>query len=145
MIPSRRTLDLWLDLGDALAVAAQALTNNKYVGFMVMIAFFVAQSVLPLLDLEHGLYRYAADPSSPYSDMNGYGHFGRAVFWYRLYWGLGAHGLLVAAGLLWPRGTDARFKLRARTARSRIRGATAATIALATGNRSHEASSTPYS
>jgi ABC-2 type transport system permease protein len=114
----------------ALALAAQAITNQKYVGFMVMVAFFVAEAVLPAIDFEHGLYRYAADPSAPYSDMNGYGHFGRAVLWYRVYWGLGAVALLVIAGLLWPRGTDARFRLRARRARSRLRGATAGALAL---------------
>jgi hypothetical protein len=62
--------------------------------------------------------------------MNGYGHFPPAVFWFRVYWGLGALLLLVASGLLWPRGTDARWKLRARRARASFRGAVAATTVL---------------
>jgi ABC-type transport system involved in multi-copper enzyme maturation permease subunit len=114
----------------ALATAAQALTNQKYVGFMVMVGFFVAQTVLPALDFEHGLYRYAAEASGPYSDMNGYGQFPTAMLWFRLYWGLFALLLLIAAGLLWPRGTDARWKLRVRQARARFRGKVAAATVL---------------
>lgn len=106
----------------ALALVFQALVNHKYVGFLAMIGYFVLDEVLPLIDFERALYRFGASPGAPYSDMNGYGHFTLGLVWYRVYWALGALILLALAGLMWPRGTDARFKLRLRQARRRFTG-----------------------
>lgn len=102
-----------------LAVFFQVLVNHKYLGFLLMLIFFGSQIVLPALDLQHGIYRYGWAPSTPYSDMNRYGHFITPALWYRLYWSLFAAGLLVVANLLWVRGTDARLRLRLREARRR--------------------------
>nr|MCH9683746.1 ABC transporter permease subunit [Deltaproteobacteria bacterium] len=102
-----------------LALFFQVLVNHKYLGFLLMVLFFVSQAVLPALDLQHGLYRYGWSPATPYSDMNGYGHFMTSAMWYRLYWALFAAGLVLVANLLWVRGTDARFRLRLREARRR--------------------------
>lgn len=99
-----------------LAVVLQAFANHKYVGFMLMIGFFVFDQVMPALDLERSIYRYGHRPAAPYSDMNGYGHFVAGLLWYRLYWTLAAALLLVAAYLVWPRGTDTRLRLRLRRA-----------------------------
>ncbi|MCX4246771.1 ABC transporter permease/M1 family aminopeptidase [Paraliomyxa miuraensis] len=105
-----------------LALFFQVLVNHKYLGFLLMLLFFVAQMVLPALDLQHGLYRYAWSPEAPYSDMNGYGHFLRAVVWYKTYWSLLAAGLVVVGNLLWVRGTDAGLRTRLREARRRTTG-----------------------
>lgn len=105
-----------------MALFFQVLVNHKYLGFLLMLLFFVSQMVLPALDLQHGLYRYAWSPNAPYSDMNGYGHFLRPVVWYMLYWSLLAAGLVVVSNLLWVRGTDNRFRLRLREARRRTTG-----------------------
>jgi len=115
----------------ALAMAAQAVTNQKYVGFLVMVGYFVLGAVLPAIDLEHGLYRYASEPSATYSQMNGWGHFVRGLVWYRVYWAFAATLLLIASALLWPRGTDNRWKLRVRRARAALRGPVAAATVLA--------------
>ncbi len=118
----------------ALAIVLQGLANHKYVGFLLMAGYFVIVSVMSLVDLERGLYRFAASPDTPYSEMNGYGHFVTALFWYRLYWTLAAIVLLIIATLMWPRGTDARLRLRLRAARGRMRGRIAAAlVALAAG------------
>ncbi len=114
-------LSQWM-LVAALAIALQAVANHKYVGFLLMAGYFVLLQVLPLLDFERALYRYGSSPSAPYSDMNGYGHFTTGLAWYRLYWALAAVLLLVLAGLLWPRGTDQRLRLRLGRARANLRG-----------------------
>ncbi|MBC8070633.1 MAG: hypothetical protein IAG13_20045, partial [Deltaproteobacteria bacterium] len=106
----------------ALALVLQALVNHKYVGFLAMIGYFVLDQVLPALDYERALYRFGGSPGAPYSDMNGYGHFTFGLVWYRVYWVLGALLLLVLAGLVWPRGTDTRLRLRLRQARRRFTG-----------------------
>ncbi len=116
----------------ALAIVLQAFANNKYVGFLLMAGYFILDEVLPLLDFERALYRFGAAPEAPYSDMNGYGHFGRAFWWFRWYWTLGAALLLVFAVLVWPRGTDARWRLRWARARRSFRGRLrVATVAIA--------------
>ncbi|MCA9708507.1 MAG: ABC transporter permease subunit [Myxococcales bacterium] len=102
-----------------LAVFFQVLVDHKYLGFFLMVLFFVSQAVLPALDLQHGLYRFGFAPPTPYSDMNGYGHFLRGAMWYRIYWSLFAMGLVLVANLLWVRGTDTRLRLRLREARRR--------------------------
>ncbi|MCA9648400.1 MAG: ABC transporter permease subunit [Myxococcales bacterium] len=122
------SLSRWM-LVCVLAVVFQVLVNHKYLGFLLMVLFFVSQAVLPALDLQHGLYRFGWASETPYSDMNGYGHFLGPSMWYRLYWWLFAVGLVLVANLMWVRGTDARFRLRLREARRRAGPAT--TVALA--------------
>lgn len=113
------SLSGWM-LVAVLAVVLQAFANHKYVGFLLMAGYFILNEILPLLDLERGLYRFGSSPSAPYSDMNGYGHFTTGLLWYRLYWALGAVALLMLAALVWPRGTDQRIKLRLRRARASL-------------------------
>ena len=102
-----------------LSVVVQVVVDNKYVGFFLMLLFFVAEEVMTALHLGHGLQRFAFSPEAPYSDMNGWGHFPTAVLWYRLYWALWSAALLVVASLLWVRGTKTRLRLRLCEARRR--------------------------
>src|SRR5205823_4010666 len=69
-----------------LAIALQALANQRYLGYLLMVLYFISNPVLRALGYEHRLYRYATAPEAPYSDMNGYGHFGAPLFWFYLYW-----------------------------------------------------------
>jgi ABC-2 type transport system permease protein len=117
-----------------LALVFQVLVDHKYLGFLLMLLYFIAQEVLAVLGFEHGLYRFGFSPDTPYSDMNRYGHFVGAALWYRLYWALWSAGLLVVASLLWVRGTDKRLRLRLREARRRAtRLHTAMLVVLALG------------
>ncbi len=117
------TFSEWMLIA-ALAMVLQALANHKYLGFLLMAGYFILNEVMPLLDLERGLYRFGSAPDAPYSDMNGYGHFPTALVWYRVYWALGAIAMLIVASLLWPRGTDQRLRLRLVRARAALRGRT---------------------
>ncbi len=116
-----------------LAIFFQVLVNHKYLGFLLMVLFFVSKAVLPLLDLQHGLYQYGWIPETPYSDMNGYGHFITSATWYQLYWSLFALGLVLVAKLLWVRGTDARLRLRLREARRRASAVHTVALAVLAG------------
>jgi ABC-type transport system involved in multi-copper enzyme maturation permease subunit len=117
-----------------LALVFQVLVDHKYLGFLLMLLFFVSQQVLATIGFEHGLYRFGFSPDTPYSDMNRYGHFVEPALWYRLYWALWSAGLLVLASLLWVRGTDTRWRLRLREARRRAtRLHTALLVVLALG------------
>jgi len=114
-----------------LAVVLQVLTNNKYIGFFGMLLYFISLPVLPAMNFEHNLYRFANTPNTPYSDMNGYGHFGKPLVWFDLYWALFCGLLVVGAHLLWVRGTESAFGKRLRIAGQRFgRPVTAAVVAL---------------
>jgi ABC-type transport system involved in multi-copper enzyme maturation permease subunit len=107
-------------LAAVLALFLQVASNNKYLGFLLMILFFVSGPVLGALDFDHNLYQYASAPDAPYSDMNGYGHFTRPMFWFDLYWSFFAVLLLIGVHLLWPRGSAEGFRTRLAVARDRL-------------------------
>jgi ABC-2 type transport system permease protein len=113
-----------------LAVFVQALSPNKYVGWGIMVLYVILQIVASNIGLEHGLYIYGQTPQVPYSDMNGAGSFWKGAWWFRLYWSAFAVLLLLAAHLLWRRGTESRLKPRLKRAPARLRG-TAGLVAAA--------------
>ncbi len=122
-----------------LALTIHTLVNNKYVGHFVVLLLFLVNSRLPDFGFEDRLYRFASRPDIVYSDLNGYGHFLPAVFWFRLYWGAFAVLLLVLAYAWWVRGRDGGWRGRARAAASRMTRApwaiagTAGAVFVATG------------
>ena len=126
-----------------LALAVHTLVNNKYVGHFVVLLLFLVNSRLPDFGFEDRLYRFASRPDIVYSDLNGYGHFLPAVFWFRLYWGAFAVLLLVLAYAWWVRGRDGGWRGRARAAASRMTRApwaiagTAGAVFVATGGWIH--------
>jgi ABC-2 type transport system permease protein len=114
-----------------LALVAQVLTNQKFVGYLVMILFFISLPVLSALDLDHNLYRYANGPIAAYSDMNGYGPYVTPLFWFGLYWTFAALALLGLVHLFWVRGRETGWRARRALARARLRGPTPALLGLA--------------
>ncbi len=113
-----------------LSMVTQVVVNNKYLGFAVMVAYYVANLFRSRVGLGHRLLAFggAASPG-PYSAMNGYGHLLPAFWWTKLLWAGVALLLLLAATLLWVRGTDATGRLR----EARRRWGTGSTATLALG------------
>jgi ABC-2 type transport system permease protein len=105
-----------------LAVFVQAISPNKYVGWGLMVLYVIVTLTAGNLGFEHTLYVYGNVPEVPYSDLNGSGGFAAGAWWGRLYWGAFAVLLLVAAHLLWRRGTETRLKPRLKRAPARLRG-----------------------
>ena len=105
-----------------LALVLQVFTNNKFVGYALLIVVLIAQSVLGMMDYTHNLYTFGNWPIAPYSDMNGYGHFLSAQLWFQAYWGLFLLALLLLASALWVRGVAMGRKQRWSLARQRLRG-----------------------
>jgi ABC-2 type transport system permease protein len=117
-----------------LAVFVQTLVPHKFVGLLVMLLYFIAETMLPTLGLESHLYLYATTSPTPVSDMNGLGvHAGHAL-WYRAYWACGAVILTVLAWGLWRRGASAPLRVRLKKLPARlvgVAGAIAGTAAVA--------------
>ena len=104
----------------ALAMAIHSVVNQKYLGHFVMIVYYIAVSFSGALGFEHNLYKYGAIPPATYSDMNGFGHFLPRVFTFQVYWTAAAGLLLIAAYLLWTRGTVGGWRERIVMARGRF-------------------------
>ncbi len=116
-------VDLWpFALIAVLAVFVQALSPNKFVGYLAMVLFLISALVLGALDFDHNLYVYAGSPDTPYSDMNGYGHFVAPFVWFMTYWSFLALALVGVGAMLWIRGTETGWKSRRALAAARFRG-----------------------
>ncbi|MGP1666354.1 MAG: ABC transporter permease, partial [Rhodanobacter sp.] len=105
-----------------LALFLQVISNNKFLGYLLSIVWLAASSIgFSLLHWNHNLYNYGSAPSTPYSDMNGFGHFLTGALWFNGYWSCCAIVLLALASLFWVRGTDNAWRDRVREARARLR------------------------
>ena len=112
-----------------LGMVTQVVVNNKYLGFAVMVVYYVANIFRSQLGLGHRLLSYGGGGTpGPYSAMNGYGHFLPAFWWTKLLWFGVALLLVLLASLLWTRGTDSTGRLR--EARRRWSAGSSATLAL---------------
>ncbi|MDQ3206848.1 MAG: ABC transporter permease subunit [Pseudomonadota bacterium] len=115
-----------------LALVLQVLSNNKFVGYALLILVLIGQSVLELMDFTNLLYNFGSAPNAPYSDMNGYGHFLSPQLWFDFYWGLFLLALLLLASAFWVRGVAMERRQRWSLARQRLHGRSGATLALVT-------------
>ena len=106
----------------ALALFFQAVVNQKFVGYLLIVLYLISSGVLSALHFDHYLYRFAAVPGAPYSDMNGWGHFVAPVLWFNVYWAFGAGVLLCLTYAGWVRGYESRWRPRWKAARTRLRG-----------------------
>ncbi|MFM9829330.1 MAG: M1 family aminopeptidase, partial [Sphingomonas sp.] len=113
-----------------LAVFVQALSPNKYVGWAVMVVYFVATVTLGNIGFEHPLYTYGATTPNPLSDMNGNNLGAGGAWMLRLYWSGIALILAVGAHLLWRRGTAVSLSNRLKRAPARLIGVPGALLGL---------------
>ncbi|HEX8444570.1 MAG TPA: M1 family aminopeptidase [Allosphingosinicella sp.] len=108
-------------LAAALAVFVQALSPHKFIGWGIMVLYVAAK--FTGFTPDHNLLNYAGRPPIHYSDMDGVTSLWEGPLVFRLYWGAMAVLLLVAAHLLWRRGTELRLKPRLKLAARRLTGA----------------------
>ena len=116
-----RLVSFWILCATAMLI--HVLVNNKFVGHFVMILYFVAGITMPLVGLEHHVYRFNTGPAWMYSAMNRFGHFVEPMVVFELYWAALAVAFAIVANALWVRGSDAPLRARFRAAwASRTRG-----------------------
>jgi ABC-type transport system involved in multi-copper enzyme maturation permease subunit len=88
-----------------LAVFFQVLGPNKYLGWGLMLVWFVSRIFLSNLGYSNMLYSFGGGPAEPLSDMNGTGGFWVDGMIARAYWACFGVLLLVLSHWAWPRGT----------------------------------------
>ncbi|MES2321399.1 MAG: M1 family aminopeptidase [Pseudomonadota bacterium] len=112
-----------------LAIVLQVITNNKFIGYLLMIILLISSMVTAALKLEHNLYNFGGLPATQYSDMNGYGHFIAGWAWFALYWSLFTVALLIVAQAFWVRGLSYEWGRRVRLAVRRLAGPSGVALA----------------
>ncbi|MFO6445916.1 M1 family aminopeptidase [Erythrobacter sp. NE805] len=88
-----------------LSVFFQVLSPNKYVGWGLILIWFVSRIFIQNLGYSNMLYMFGAGPGEPLSDMNGTGGFWIGGLIARAYWACFGVLLLVFSHWAWPRGT----------------------------------------
>lgn len=103
-----------------LALFLQTILSNKFIAHAIVIGFFILIPVLYSYGIENRLVLYGEVAPYTYSDMNGYGHFVKALFWSISYW-MCVGGLLGVFGVVFARrGTELSFAARLKAARPRM-------------------------
>ena len=112
-----------------MAFFVHSIVSKKFMGHVIAIAIWIFLFGLNnFAEINNNLYLYGYSAGYTVSDMNGFGHFGESLFWFRFYW-LSCGALLTFIGyLFWKRGTDSGRKARFQIAKSRFRGATLVSI-----------------
>ncbi len=102
-----------------LIVGVHALVNQKFVGHLIIIAYFVGLQVFSTLGFDHRLYQLGRPSDFTYSDMNGWGPYVPRIFTQQGYYLALAFLACVLGGLVLVRGTDATWPERRRQGRAR--------------------------
>jgi hypothetical protein len=91
------------------------LVGNKILGFFISAVYVASDLIIfEVLKAENLLFRYGQLPPFLYSNLNGFGHYGRLLVWYSIYWLLFAGILVVLTSLLWRRNNETALKFRFR-------------------------------
>ena len=114
-----------------LVFAIHVAVNHKYLAHFLVVAYYIANVAAAGFGYTHWMWHFGYVPGVTYSDMNGYGHFLRPIPWFELYWAAACVLLLLAARVLWVRGTDDAWRTRIAIARARLSGPVKVAAALA--------------
>ncbi|HQO09474.1 MAG TPA: M1 family aminopeptidase [Clostridiales bacterium] len=101
-----------------LSFVIHIFVNNKYLGYMFVLIFYLSTMFMAGLDFNHPLYMYGMVEFS-YSDINGFGYTSRFVIM-SLYWLFFISAVLLASRYLWVRGNETGFRQRIAIFRSQI-------------------------
>ncbi len=117
-----------------LAFFMHILVNQKFLGHILTIGlWFLLGSIQSFAEINYNLFFFSYFPNYRISDMNGFGHFAKPLFWFHFNWlALGAL-LLVVGNLFWNRGSEDAFKARWQLMKQRLSGKSYAWLTLFTG------------
>lgn len=103
-----------------LAFFIQVLTNHKYVGYFLMVIYYVWNSFFAQSALQHNLLIYNGGPSYLYSDMNKFGYDLYPYFTFKLYWFVFAIILIIFTNQLMVVGKEDNWKIRFNLLKKRL-------------------------
>lgn len=95
-----------------LAIFVHTVFKNYYLGFFILLLISIGLTFSSSIGIEQDIFKYNAAPGTPYSDMNGYGHFLGLYYVYKLYWLLLGISLYVLSIVFFRRGLFENVKQR---------------------------------
>lgn len=101
-----------------LAFFIHNMVNNKFIGFTLMILYYVAGITLQSLEITHNMLWYGNSPTVIYSDMNGFGHFMFPIYAFYIYWAALGVVFFMIGLLMSKRGSEIDFKARVKKMRA---------------------------
>lgn len=106
----------------ALAFFIHVVVNQKYVGHVMIVLYWVVKRYFAYHIFKHPLLIFGAAPSIPYSDMNGYG-FELFPYWiFKFYWIFVAAILMVISNYFLITQTDNAWSIRWSNFKSKVQG-----------------------
>lgn len=87
-----------------LSVFIHSLFRNYYIGFFILLVLSLGLTFLSEIGIEQDVFKFNQAPPTPYSDMNGYGHFLGAYYFYKIYWLLLGVALYILSIAFFRRG-----------------------------------------
>ena len=115
----------------ALAMAVHVIVDNKYLGHLIVVVYFVWTMVSGLLGISQRMLVYGSDPGWVWSDLNGLAPFIEGIVWFKLYWAAWALLFALLASLFWVRGRELGLRRRLALARQRLQGPALCAAAIA--------------
>lgn len=95
-----------------IAFFFQVITNQKYVGIIMVVVFFIINNSLSYFGVEHSLLVFGGNGLENYSEMNGYGHFLVPYFWIKSYWLVFGIILFIVTSAFAVRGVETKLAKR---------------------------------
>jgi hypothetical protein len=97
----------------SLAFFVHVLVNKKFLGHVIAIGVYAAVLFISgIMDIDYNMFLFGSRPGYTISEMNGFGHFIKAVTTFNVYWMAFGVILLILGGLFFARGTDDAWKSR---------------------------------
>jgi ABC-type transport system involved in multi-copper enzyme maturation permease subunit len=114
-----------------LAFFIHILVNNKFLGHVVTIAFWIVLfGIRDFGEYTFNMVFYSYRPPYVLSDVNGFGHFWAGQNWFNLYWFSMGVILLILGNFFWNRSSESSFRSRVKVARQRLKPLPMAIIGL---------------
>lgn len=111
---------LLMGLYTFLGFFIQVIVNQKFLGFALMILFYISFIILDELGVEHNMFYFASANLGQYSEMNSFGHYVTPFSWFNIYW-IGLSMFFFGISIMFSvRGTDAILKSRLRVGKMRM-------------------------
>ncbi|MHA7057390.1 ABC transporter permease/M1 family aminopeptidase [Aquimarina sp. M1] len=103
-----------------IAFFFQVVSNNKFIGILLTLLFFIINLSSEAIGFQHSLYKFGGKTLGTYSSMNGYGHFLKPYLWIKSYWLVFGSTLLIISAVFSVRGTETKLFKRLRSIRYRL-------------------------
>lgn len=100
-----------------LGIFVHTWFKNYYIGFFLLLLISIGINFVSSFGIEQDIFKFNAAPGTPYSDMNGYGHFLTPYFVYKTYWLLLGIAMFIVSIVFYRRGLADNFSQRLESAK----------------------------